>query len=260
MDRVGRDQLSMSAQASGDPSLAQQQQNRPLSDLGRMSSQAATTSSGHDSAASGSGATEHHTHLNHARNMSLSPDTNNNLPHDRSLVVSPEPLEHQQHRPLVQQVSSQSIHADVEHEHANQVAPPPPPAAAAALANNNNNGSSDNVVHEQQRTAPSPPEQQPGFYDPSNAKGAAAADDDFPDDSKKQLQPTPPTAVQQPLIQQQQQQHAVAEPEEKILVDQPVELAAVNDDDDDGIPMMSATSYPGQEWNPYGAGEFGDWD
>ncbi|OTA58877.1 hypothetical protein K449DRAFT_436369 [Hypoxylon sp. EC38] len=47
--------------------------------------------------------------------------------------------------------------------------------------------------------------------------------------------------------------------EEKILVEQPVELAAVNDDDD-GIPVMSATSYPGQEWNPYGAGEFGDWD
>ncbi|KAI0503225.1 hypothetical protein F5B22DRAFT_560730 [Xylaria bambusicola] len=51
----------------------------------------------------------------------------------------------------------------------------------------------------------------------------------------------------------------VPEPEEKILVDQPVELAAVNDVDD-GIPMMSATSYPGQEWNPYGAGEFGDWE
>jgi len=49
------------------------------------------------------------------------------------------------------------------------------------------------------------------------------------------------------------------EPEEKIPVDQPVELAAVNDDDD-GIPMMTATSYPGQEWNPYGAGEFGDWE
>jgi hypothetical protein len=49
------------------------------------------------------------------------------------------------------------------------------------------------------------------------------------------------------------------EPEEKILVDQPVELAAVNDHDD-GIPTMSATSYPGQEWNPYGAGEFGDWE
>ncbi|ETS82054.1 hypothetical protein PFICI_07056 [Pestalotiopsis fici W106-1] len=54
-------------------------------------------------------------------------------------------------------------------------------------------------------------------------------------------------------------QAAPMEPEEKILVDQPVELAAVNDDDD-GMPMMSATSYPGQEWNPYGAGEFGDFD
>ncbi|KAI1422701.1 hypothetical protein F5Y12DRAFT_597177 [Xylaria sp. FL1777] len=53
--------------------------------------------------------------------------------------------------------------------------------------------------------------------------------------------------------------HMNIEPEEKILVDLPVELAAVNDDDD-GIPMMSATSYPGQEWNPYGAGEFGDWE
>ncbi|KAI1827582.1 hypothetical protein F4861DRAFT_535795 [Xylaria intraflava] len=49
------------------------------------------------------------------------------------------------------------------------------------------------------------------------------------------------------------------EPEEKIPVDFPVELAAVHDDDD-GMPMMSATSYPGQEWNPYGAGEFGDWE
>ncbi|KAF3021399.1 hypothetical protein E8E14_002039 [Neopestalotiopsis sp. 37M] len=54
-------------------------------------------------------------------------------------------------------------------------------------------------------------------------------------------------------------QPVAMEPEEKILVDQPVELAAVNDDIDD-LPMMSATSYPGQEWNPYGAGEFGDFD
>ena len=53
---------------------------------------------------------------------------------------------------------------------------------------------------------------------------------------------------------------APAEPEEKILVDQPVELAAAPDDMDDGIPVMSATSYPGQEWNPYGYGEFGDFE
>ncbi|KAI1803957.1 hypothetical protein F4811DRAFT_307036 [Daldinia bambusicola] len=51
-----------------------------------------------------------------------------------------------------------------------------------------------------------------------------------------------------------------AEAEEKIAVDHPVELPAVNVDDDDGIPVMSATSYPGQEWNPYEAGEFGDFD
>lgn len=65
------------------------------------------------------------------------------------------------------------------------------------------------------------------------------------------------TAVGQQQAQQQPQQQM--EPEEKILVDQPVELAAVHDDDD-GMPMMSATSYPGQEWNPYEAGEFGDWE
>lgn len=62
-----------------------------------------------------------------------------------------------------------------------------------------------------------------------------------------------------PAVAQIQIQMHPAEPEEKILVDQPVELAAVNDDDD-GMPVMSATSYPGQEWNPYGAGEFGDWE
>ncbi|KAH9897090.1 hypothetical protein F4778DRAFT_243725 [Xylariomycetidae sp. FL2044] len=67
--------------------------------------------------------------------------------------------------------------------------------------------------------------------------------------------PTPPVQQvrKQPTIQFND------EPEEKILIEDPVELPAVNDDDD-GIPMMSATSYPGQEWNPYGAGEFGDWD
>lgn len=74
----------------------------------------------------------------------------------------------------------------------------------------------------------------------------------------------PATPYAQPGAQQQQQQQppsaTPAEPEEKILVDQPVELAAAPDDLDDGIPVMSATSYPGQEWNPYGYGEFGDFE
>ncbi|KAI1177800.1 hypothetical protein F4777DRAFT_164860 [Nemania sp. FL0916] len=68
--------------------------------------------------------------------------------------------------------------------------------------------------------------------------------------------PPPPQLPQLPRLAIA---HMNMEPEEKILVDQPVELAAVNDDDD-GLPRMSATSYPGQEWNPYGAGEFGDWE
>jgi hypothetical protein len=70
--------------------------------------------------------------------------------------------------------------------------------------------------------------------------GTAANNSHYSSDSEGQsslVQPTP------------------REPEEKILVDQPAELSAVNDDDDN--LMMSATSYPGQEWNPYAAGEFG---
>ncbi|KAI1472207.1 uncharacterized protein F4812DRAFT_2526 [Daldinia caldariorum] len=64
--------------------------------------------------------------------------------------------------------------------------------------------------------------------------------------------PSPP---QRPIVM-----NVPAEAEEKIAVDHPVELPAVNVDDDDGMPVMSATSYPGQEWNPYEAGEFGDFD
>merc|ERR1712000_11290 len=30
-------------------------------------------------------------------------------------------------------------------------------------------------------------------------------------------------------------------------------------DPEGDVPKMSATSYPGQEWNPYGEPEFGDW-
>ncbi|KAI0111220.1 hypothetical protein GGR51DRAFT_70600 [Nemania sp. FL0031] len=98
-----------------------------------------------------------------------------------------------------------------------------------------------------------------------DAAAAAVAEDnmsflDGPDDSESDEnqgsiaeEPNmPPQAIPANM-------NAHMEPEEKILVDQPVELAAVNDDDD-GLPMMTATSYPGQEWNPYGAGEFGDYE
>ncbi|KXJ89380.1 hypothetical protein Micbo1qcDRAFT_165444 [Microdochium bolleyi] len=47
--------------------------------------------------------------------------------------------------------------------------------------------------------------------------------------------------------------------EEKQVVEEAYELPAVNDNSED-LLVMSATSYPGQEWNPYGAGEFGDYE
>ncbi|KAI1814999.1 hypothetical protein GGS20DRAFT_367095 [Poronia punctata] len=89
----------------------------------------------------------------------------------------------------------------------------------------------------------------PDDSEPDDGQGAGADEGE----SKVQLNVTVSPPQQSATIT------VTMEPEEKILVDQPVELAAVNDDDD-GLPMMTATSYPGQEWNPYGAGEFGDWE
>ncbi|RYP59306.1 hypothetical protein DL769_008601 [Monosporascus sp. CRB-8-3] len=249
------------AKAAEDPNLA----NRALSDLGRVSSEAARAYNSHHHDGASSVA-------EHPKSMSLSPE----VPHDRTLSVSPEPSG--PHPPLVQQVSTQSMNINIEranqykpgatediYDSSSRNAPPassastsplPPhphrphhpagPPAAAGLAAGAGfavaAGMATGVVTAgaaiQQRD-PEPPEQQPGFYDPSHANATAA--NDYPDDSKPLPRPAP------------------VEPEEKILVDQPVELAAVKDDDD-GIPVMTATSYPGQEWNPYGAGEFGDWD
>ncbi|KAK1641271.1 hypothetical protein BDP81DRAFT_310766 [Colletotrichum phormii] len=53
--------------------------------------------------------------------------------------------------------------------------------------------------------------------------------------------------------------------EEKILVDPYEELSSGGvkyrkEEEPADVPQMSATSYPGQEWNPYGAGGYEDWD
>lgn len=36
--------------------------------------------------------------------------------------------------------------------------------------------------------------------------------------------------------------------------------AAAKRKEQEELPQMSATSYPGQEWNPYGDGNFEEWD
>jgi hypothetical protein len=46
--------------------------------------------------------------------------------------------------------------------------------------------------------------------------------------------------------------------EEKILIDGPAELQGSRADGEEDL-QMSATSYPGQEWNPY-MGGFDDWN
>lgn len=253
-------------------------QHHPLSDLGRMS-QAASGAAGQ------------------ARNASLSHDGPQDR--DAVVSPEPPGSSHSQssaHHLLAQQVSMQSIKRQARIKSINSINVDAAnkrgsTSASASAAGSPNSSSKENIYdatprnasprnqnlpspphHLQQQSQPaaqfqvapplpapapapvpaprepSPPEQQPGFYDPSNAKtangGAAAVDDDYPDDTLRAQQP----------------RHNVAEPEEKILVDQPAELPAAPDDDDDGIPVMSATSYPGQEWNPYGYGEFGDWD
>ncbi|KAK1580295.1 uncharacterized protein LY79DRAFT_521060 [Colletotrichum navitas] len=52
--------------------------------------------------------------------------------------------------------------------------------------------------------------------------------------------------------------------EEKTLVDPYEEVQSggvkYRKEEDPEVPQMSATSYPGQEWNPYGAGGYEDWD
>ncbi len=48
--------------------------------------------------------------------------------------------------------------------------------------------------------------------------------------------------------------------EEKIPVFDDQDGAGLGGKKEDEKPQMSATSYPGQEWNPYGEGGFEDWE
>ncbi|KAJ3553246.1 hypothetical protein NPX13_g10930 [Xylaria arbuscula] len=121
-------------------------------------------------------------------------------------------------------------------------------AAAAASASASVVVAAPPVVTEDNMSFLDGPDSDPEPTPDENQGGQLGGEGRQLDDNKMEVSPP-----------QQPAQMNVVEPEEKILVDLPVELAAVNDLDD-GIPMMSATSYPGQEWNPYGAGEFGDWE
>ncbi|EON97040.1 hypothetical protein UCRPA7_7441 [Phaeoacremonium minimum UCRPA7] len=68
------------------------------------------------------------------------------------------------------------------------------------------------------------------------------------------------------IFEEMKRKQLLREQEEKIPVN-PTEpdmhaalAAAAKKKDEDDVPQMSATSYPGQEWNPYGGAEYEDWN
>ncbi|KAK0633744.1 hypothetical protein B0T14DRAFT_507766 [Immersiella caudata] len=73
---------------------------------------------------------------------------------------------------------------------------------------------------------------------------------------------TPPKAIStdRVLFEEAKRQRLLREQEEKIPVFTPEpDVVVKTNKKDEELPQMSATSYPGQEWNPYEAG-YGDWE
>ncbi|KAI1322182.1 hypothetical protein F5Y16DRAFT_416359 [Xylariaceae sp. FL0255] len=192
------------------------------------------------------------------RNRPQSPETQQ----DRAMTVSPEPPA-PRHAPL-SSVSEQHMRVNVERANSHvrgeseDIYDATPRLDNSRLQVDEIRETSESVTPEQNHVIPNgvvsagPPSDN---VLPDNMSFLDGPDSSEPDDEegeatlRNDVQITPP----------QQTVPMNTEPEEKILVDEPAELAAVNDDDD-GLLLMSATSYPGQEWNPYGAGEFGDWE
>ncbi|KAI0449565.1 hypothetical protein F5B21DRAFT_44831 [Xylaria acuta] len=223
----------------------------------------------------------------HASSSRDAPFGNPEKPAERTLTVSPEPPG-RYHGPI-HQVSEQTLGVDVERanshvRHASEdiydATPRLNSTPDATATAGQENGNTKYAGSEKGRGFTNPATVAAGIVAGAGAGATAAAvvpDDntsflDEPDSEPDETTTTAATTTtggeggetKGPAAVSPPQQQATPtmmnmEPEEKILVDQPVELAAVNDDDD-GIPMMTATSYPGQEWNPYGAGEFGDWE
>ncbi|KAI0858852.1 hypothetical protein F4860DRAFT_287420 [Xylaria cubensis] len=218
----------------------------------------------------------------YSRDISFSPEK----PTDRTLTVSPEPPG-RYHGPI-HQVSEQTLGVDVERanshvRHASEdiydatprLDSTPDATTAAAQENGNTKYAGSEKGRGLTNSATAAASVEAGAGASASTTATVAEDNmsflDGPDSETDE--PTPAANDTAPAVEEEakdpanvsppQQQSTPKmmnlEPEEKILVDLPVELAAVKDDDD-GIPMMSATSYPGQEWNPYGAGEFGDWE
>ncbi|KAJ2906018.1 uncharacterized protein MKZ38_003501 [Zalerion maritima] len=112
---------------------------------------------------------------------------------------------------------------------------------------------------------PEPEQQQPRAKDPPKQEDSGAKTASKPTSTTPTAGPsnsastTPPSEVPRvhaPFSEEKQVTVNLKDQEEKILVETDQNDRPRHGDEE--MPMMSATSYPGQEWNPYGG--FEDWD
>ena len=62
------------------------------------------------------------------------------------------------------------------------------------------------------------------------------------------------------LLREQEEKIPVFPTEPDINAANAAAAAAAAKKKEEEVPQMSATSYPGQEWNPYGDGNYEEWD
>ncbi|KAF9869517.1 hypothetical protein CkaCkLH20_13002 [Colletotrichum karsti] len=124
--------------------------------------------------------------------------------------------------------------------------PPPPPAQPIMATRTGQSQVSESSADEAPRNA---------THANGNANGNASATLTRGKSTRAELEDTEDERMRTIRLEAQ---------EEKILVDPYEEKQSSGNkyrkEDDPDAPQMSATSYPGQEWNPYGAGGYEDWD
>lgn len=119
----------------------------------------------------------------------------------------------------------------------------PPPATSPAPPTNLLVRSKSPLPEEE---PPSPTESE---LKPDEAKGNEASDD-----GKTTTINGKPVQSSQEIFDEHKRKQLVRDMEEKIAVMPEPEMLEPPKKKTDDVPMMSATSYPGQEWNPYGDG------
>ncbi|KAJ9132341.1 hypothetical protein NKR23_g11303 [Pleurostoma richardsiae] len=115
--------------------------------------------------------------------------------------------------------------------------------------------------------SPSPPEPQPASEQAPN-KGLTvdtAAPPHAPGMSNGNGKPVQTSAeyfeeLKRKQLLREQEEKIPVNPEEPDMAASSLAAARTRKDDENEMPQMSATSYPGQEWNPYGDPSYEDWN